>query len=243
MAGYGKEGLIWPPLVWSPFKPCWAPGRHTVAKCSALYIFPELHWDSLSVHHCVCFLLTWAHIWTSERQGYATAPATWINCHLLLVNGRVKNGEAPIVGAHWYAERCGIETRTLDEIRCIFTPDQWGAFFSVSPSELLLSQKQLGDHRSPPMPGTWRTKTPPSTLWTKPTLICFLMKKNHVSKGTQRPILCKRFTCRAFRSGTEDSHCGATTRDDQRQANLKLVLLRKICRCFYSEKKHLQPSC
>ncbi len=61
-----------------------------------------------------------------------------MNCHLLRVNGGVKNGEGPIVSCHWYAECCSNIIRTLvgfDQNPAVsLPPDLQGAYYSMSPS-------------------------------------------------------------------------------------------------------------
>lgn len=73
-----------------------SPGGHTVI-CNVFFIFPELLWDS--VDYCVCFFLP-GPTYRLVKSKVMQQTATQINCHLLRVNGGVKNGEGPIVSIH-----------------------------------------------------------------------------------------------------------------------------------------------
>lgn len=59
----------------------------------------------------VCFLLP-GPTYRLVKSEVMQPTATQINCHLLSVNGGVKNGEGPIVSSHQYAEHYSIKIRT-----------------------------------------------------------------------------------------------------------------------------------
>lgn len=120
------------------------------------------------------------------KAGLCNSPATWINCHLLRVNGGVKNGEGLIVSGHWYAEHCGITIRTLigfdQNLMYLNTPPHTliceGLSSPCHPKTASVTghrdqQKQPGSHEVRPCMAPWEPIHP---YQHQLCLICFLIK-------------------------------------------------------------------
>lgn len=117
---------------------------------------------------------------------------TWINCHLLSVNGGLENSEGPIVRCHWYAEHYSNTIRTFSgsDNKLVSLPlDLWGDCSKTAPMRQTETAMRPGGHLCIVHRGP---KHPYLSLHRIPKVY----RSSHVLKGTHGLFFSKQFTCR-----------------------------------------------
>lgn len=149
------------------------PGGHAVTFL-CFYIFPELHWDPLSVHYCVCFLLPGPTY--SEKRGYATArPLEWTAIYWGWMEElrMARDPLSAVIGMRSAAAIPLGPLLVLIKIRCIFTPRSVGSFLLRVALKLLLSPTEAAQSRGPRPAHAWHMEDQNTAIYTlhiRPTL-------------------------------------------------------------------------
>lgn len=161
--------------------------------------------------NCTGILSLYTTVYASFSQGshidswkvrLRNSPATWINCHLLGVNGGLKNGEGPIVSCDWYAEYYSNTIRTLngsDQNLLHLYPLICGELSSpcctrTAPVKETNRNSLVMRPQAHPCMAHGGPKHP--YLYLEWSQLCLVFSPNHVFKGTPGLSLSKHFACR-----------------------------------------------